>query len=125
MPIVFTVSERGTKAALRTLAPNKMKRVRNKGVNAAADVMLRTFQNNSRFLSGDYEGSWRKTGSGQEERSIVNSISYAKYVTGIRQRTKFVPQREAGAFFMRKMRRENTAELREVILGVIKDEFGR
>ncbi len=123
MAIVFTVSEHGTKSALRTLAPNKMKRIRNKGVNKAADIMLEVLQGNSRNLTGAYEGAWRKAGSGPEERSIINNISYAKYVTGVRQRTKFVPQGQAGAFFMRKMRRENTAKLRSIILGVIRDEF--
>lgn len=131
MAITFTVSEHGTRGALRKLDPNKMKRARNKGVNRAANFMLTTLQAHSRIDKGIYVGSWRKRGSGQDTRTIFNDARegtgrrarYAKYVTGVTQRTKFDPQEEAGAFFMRKMRRENTGKLREIILKTIREEY--
>jgi len=125
MTISYTVSEYGTKAALRLVDPNRIKSIRNKGVSAAADFMVAVFIDNSRDDTGKYWRKWRKVGRGQGERRVINDMPYAKYVTGASMWTTYSPQGEAGNAFVRKIAREYAKDVRAIILKIYRREYSR
>lgn len=128
--IEFDVKIHGVRGVLSKFSPSRMRRVRSDAIGLATRHMLKQIRAESRvgdgrgYVSEDYKGSWRVVRSSDASRSIVNAVSYAPYVTGIRQTTTFRGRRKgAGAFFMRKVRREHWPAARRIMLERIRKEF--
>lgn len=122
MVVTYKLDQFGVKSLLRRLDPKRMLRSRDQALNKGSRLIIKVIRAESRVKSGHYKDQWftRKHG---ESHTIVNTSGYGDFVTGRTMATTLQGggRRGAGAAFMKKIRRENSMRVRNIMQEMLRD----
>lgn len=116
----FSINTRDLDRAIKKLDPKFFKRARNRALKAGVEHLLDVVVDDSRVLTGQYKAAWRIRFAGQTALGLINRTSYANRPTGKSMRPRNV---RGGEAFMDKVRREQTARVRQIMIEVFEQEY--